>query len=207
MSAGADAPRCCWADATFFCPARQKASPMAQNRFLSPRFVTLVGMILAAAVTRLIAHPPNFTPIGALALFGGASFADRRVAFGVPLLALFLGDLVLGFHTLMPAVYASFALIVFLGFWLRGRRRLVPIAGAALACSLLFFVVTNFAVWAQSGSYEASWQGLVMCYVAAVPFFYNTVMGDATYAVALFAGLALAEHAFPRLLEIKPKLA
>ena len=88
-----------------------------------PRFIVIASMILVAAASRLIPHPMNFTPITALALFAGACFADKRWAFGVPLAALLLGDLVLGFHVLMPVVYGSFALSVCLGLWLRHRRR------------------------------------------------------------------------------------
>ncbi|MEK6768780.1 MAG: DUF6580 family putative transport protein [Gemmatimonadota bacterium] len=97
------------------------------------RFFVLAGMILAAAASRLIPHPPNFAPIGAMALFGGACFAQKRWAFVMPLAAMFLSDLVLGLHRLMPVVYGSFALIVCLGFWLRRRRTVVPIAGLALS--------------------------------------------------------------------------
>lgn len=174
------------------------------------RPLVLVSMILAAAVSRLIPHPPNFAPIGAMALFGGACFADRRVAFFVPLAAMFLsdlaigllsGDLSLGLHRLIPVVYGSFALIVCLGFWLRKRRSVLPITGAALAGSVLFFVMTNFGVWALGSWYPKTWEGLVACYVAAIPFFHNTLLGDAVYSTALFGGLALAEYRFPLLRE------
>jgi hypothetical protein len=174
------------------------------------RFLFLVGMILAAAASRLIPHPPNFAPIGAMALFGGACFADKRQAFLVPLAAMFVsdlaigllsGDLSLGLHGLIPVVYGSFVLIVCLGFLLRGRRKVVPIAGAALASSVLFFVLTNFGVWALGSFYPKTWEGLVACYVAAIPFFHNTLLGDAVYATVLFGGLALAEKSFPALRE------
>lgn len=174
------------------------------------RFPILVGMILAAAASRLIPHPPNFAPIGAMALFGGACFANKRMAFLVPLAAMLVsdlaigwlsGDLSLGLHRLIPVVYGSFALIVCLGFLLRGRRKVVPIAGAALASSVLFFVLTNFGVWALGSWYPHTWEGLVACYVAAIPFFQNTLLGDAVYATLLFGGLALAENSFPALRE------
>lgn len=177
---------------------------------IQTRFYVLVGMILAAAASRLIPHPPNFAPIGAMALFGGAYFADRRLAFVVPLAAMFLsdlaigllsGDLSLGLHRLIPVVYGSFALIVCLGFWLRKRRTVVPIAGAALAGSLLFFILTNFGVWAFGSWYPKTWEGLVACYVAAIPFFHNTLLGDAVYNTALFGGFALAAYRFPVLRE------
>jgi hypothetical protein len=199
------ARECCWADA-IFCPARQKASPVTRYHLLSPRLLTIVSMTLAAALSRLIPHPPNFTPIGALALFGGACYAGRRTAFAVPLGALLLSDLIIGLHRLVPVVYGYFALMVLLGFWLRGRRTLIPIASATLASSILFFVVINFAVWALGDGYPKTWIGLTECYLAGIPFSRNLLLGDATYATALFGGLALAEQAFPQLREpaLKP---
>ena len=163
------------------------------------RLLVIGGMILAAAASRLIPHPPNFSPITAMALLGGACFVDKRGAFAVPLAALLASDVVLGFHRTIPFVYASFALIVCLGFWLRTRRTAVPIACAALAASLLFFTVTNFGFWALGTMYPKTTEGLLACYVAAVPFFWNTVLGDAAYTVVLFGGLALAEKCLPAL--------
>lgn len=159
--------------------------------------VLVCALIAIAAASRLIPHPPNFTPIAALALFGGACFADRRAAFLVPLAGLFLSDLALGLHALMPVVYGAFALIVCLGFALRSRRTIFPIAAATLAASVLFFALSNLGVWALGSSYPRTWEGLVACYIAAIPFFQNSLLGDAFYSAVLFGGLALAERAFP----------
>src|SRR5262245_8044311 len=103
------------------------------------RCFLLVAALAAAA--RLLPHPPNFTPLGALALFGGACLADKRLALAVPLAAMLVSDLVLGFHPVMPFVYGSFALIACLGFWFRDRWSVVPLAGATLASAVLFFIV------------------------------------------------------------------
>ncbi len=165
------------------------------------RALLLVILIFSAAAARLVPHPPNFAPIGAMALFGGACFADKRWAFAVPLAAMLVSDLVLGFHRLMPVVYGSFVLIVCVGFWLRKRRALVPIGAAAMSSSLLFFAATNIGVWALGSLYPKTWQGLVACYVAAVPFFWNTLLGDLFYSAVLFGGLALAERGFPAIRE------
>ncbi len=164
---------------------------------MKPRLILLVSMILAAAAMRLVPHPSNFTPIGALALFGGAHFGKRRWAFVLPLAALLLSDAILGFHSQMLVVYGTFALVVCMGFYLRERRTALPIAGAAVAASTLFFIVTNFGVWAFDGLYPRTFEGLVVCYIAAIPFFGNTLAGAFFYSALLFGGFALAERKIP----------
>ena len=181
----------------------------------NPRLMGLIGVVCVAAVLRLVPHPPNFTPIAATALFGGAYFASRRVAFVVPLLAMYLSDLFLGFfvydfgffNAQMPFVYASFAMTVCLGLVIRHHRRPLQIAAAALTGSLMFFVVTNFGVWATGTFYPKTANGLATCYVAAIPFFRNTLAGDVVYTIVLFGGFALAQHSFPTLREKRPMLA
>lgn len=170
---------------------------------LKPRFLALLAITLAAASTRLLPHPPNFAPIAAMALFGGCHFTSKRSAFGVPLIAMFLSDLLLGygFHPVLPFVYGSFALTVCLGLWVRQRRTPLAIGGAALTASVLFFAVTNFGVWIQGDLYPMTLEGLVRCYVAAIPFFRNTLAGDAFYTVVLFGGFALAQALFPAVRE------
>jgi hypothetical protein len=169
---------------------------------LKPRPAALIIMILAAAATRLVPHPWNLTSISAVALFGGAYFEDRRLAFAVPLGALFLSDLVLGLYAGMPTIYLSFAVIVGIGLWLRSHRRPGVIAGAALASSLLFFGLTNLGVWAFDHLYPPTWSGLVACYVAALPFFRNSLAGDLLYTAVMFGGFALLERRFAALREL-----
>ena len=166
-----------------------------------PRFWLMAGLVLGAAALRLLPHPPNFTPIAAIALFGGAHFERKRWAFAVPLAAMALSDAVLrvvfgwGFD---PVVYATFAVIVCLGFLLRNRKTApLPVAGASLAAAMIFYLTTNFAVWAASGMYAKTLAGLITCYVAAIPFFGPTVAGDLFYSAVLFGGFAWAERRFP----------
>lgn len=172
------------------------------------QFLFPAGLVLAAAASRLVPHPPNFGPMVAMALFGGACFRDRRAAFAVPLSAMFLSDLAIGLlssdpsqglHRLIPVVYGSIALVVGLGLRLRSRRTPVMIAAATLASSILFFVLTNFGVWALGPGYPRTWEGLIACYAAAIPFFHNALLGDGFYSFILFGGLALAEAGFPAL--------
>lgn len=163
----------------------------------------LAGIIFATMAARLLPHPPNFTPIEAVALFGGAYVADRRLALLLPLLALLLSDLVLGFVVYgyglvyggMAFVYASVALITTLGvYWLRRRTTAARVAGCAIIAAILFFVVTNFGTWLTSGLYPYSASGLLACYLAGLPFFHYTLAGALGYSTLLFGGLALARQ-------------
>ena len=172
------------------------------RNFLHPRTLAITAMVLAVAAIRLAPHPMNFAPIGALALFGGAYFSSRRQALIVPLLSLMIGDAITGFHKLIPFVYASFLVSVAIGFWLRQSRSATRIGAATLAGATQFFLVTNFAVWATSiGSYPKTAAGLIECYIAGIPLFWNTLAGDAIYAALLFGGMVLAERKFPALCE------
>ena len=163
------------------------------------RIIVILAAIAAAAALRLVPHPPNFTPIGAMALFGGAYLGRRAMAFVAPLAALLLSDLVLGFYPGIGFVYGAVALTVLIGWAIPPRRPALAIGGAAIAGSLLFFVLTNFGMWAFSGIYSRSWDGLVACYVAAIPFFQNSLAGDLFYSAVLFGGFAALERLVPAL--------
>ena len=181
------------------------------------RFLVLAGLILAAAMSRLAPHPANFAPIAAMALFGGACFRDKSWGFAVPLTAMILSDLAIDLHWInLPwrtyptdnallwgkvFVYGAFALSVCLGFWLKNRRTLVPIAVATLAGSLVFFLLTNFGAWVFDPQYAKTFSGLMQCYEAGLPFWRHSLSGDAFYAAVLFGGLALAERWVPALQE------
>ena len=166
---------------------------------MNARILTVLAAIVAAAAFRLVPHLPNFTPIGAMALFGGAYFGKRWLAFVAPIAAMLLSDAIIGFHSGMLFVYASVALIVLLGQLALSRRTVLRVGAAALASSVLFFVITNFGTWLLSGMYPMTLSGLAACYVAAIPFFQNTVAGDLFYSALLFGGFALLERSVPAL--------
>jgi hypothetical protein len=174
---------------------------LSQKENLLYRTLLAFAMIVLAAALRIAPHPWNFTPVGAMALFSGAIIRDRRLAFVFPIFALFVGDIFIGFHKLMPVVYASFFVSVVIGFWLGDRRAVGRIAAATLLGAVQFFLVTNFAVWAFGLFYPRTSAGLLACYLAGVPFFWNTLAGDGVYALLLFGGFALAERLFPALRE------
>jgi len=172
---------------------------MTDNR---SRLIAVILAIAAAAVLRLVPHPPNFTPIGAMALFSGAYLGRKWLALAAPLGALLLSDLILGFYDGMIVQYAATALAVAIGWLAIGRKRTVPrIGGGAALSAIAFFLLTNFGVWASSGMYPQTFQGLEACYAAALPFFQNSLAGDFFWSAILFGGFALAERALPALRE------
>ena len=152
----------------------------------------LVGLVVIA---RLLPHAPNVTPVAAAALFAGTMLRHRGLALAVPFAAMIAGDAVLGFYDwrVMSVVYISLALPAVIGMLakhVRVSRMLVP---AALTGSLLFFVTTNFAVWAFSGMYAQTMDGLIACTIAALPFLKNTIAGDLFWSAALFGGAYLVQ--------------
>jgi len=171
------------------------------------RLAALLSAIVAAAALRLVPHPPNFSPIDAMALFSGAYLGRRWIAFAAPLSALLLSDLVLGFYHGIATVYATVALIVVIGWVLSSRKAPLRVGAAAVASSVVFFVITNFGMWLFSGFYPVTRAGLVECYTAAIPFFQNTVAGDLFYSVLLFGGFAIAQHFAPQLRARDPQAA
>lgn len=174
---------------------------------LSPRVMTLIGMIVLVALSRLLPHPPNFAPVESMALFAGAWFVDRRLALLVPLAAMAISDVGLellmgrgyGFHDLLPLVYGCIAATVLLGFALRGRVGVVAVTIASVVSALGFFLITNFATWWGSGMYPQTMEGLIACYVAALPFLKNAIAGALVYSLILFGGYALLRRRYPAL--------
>lgn len=164
-----------------------------------PRFATLCGIIFLAALSRVIPHPWNFTPVTAIALFGGAYFTDKRLAFAVPLSALFLSDLFLGFYATVWMTYIAFALVVCIGLVLQKKKSPMRMVGACLAASVSFFLITNFAAWLEIQTYERSLKGLLTAYTMAIPFFRNSLLGDLFFTALLFGSFTLAERKFSSL--------
>lgn len=157
-----------------------------------------ISLIFLAALTRLLPHPDNFTPIGAMALFGAAYFNRQILTLAVPFIALFFSDLILNNivyreyypeFTLITSwwVYAAFGLMMLAG-WLLLRHNVTPVrvVTASLLASALFFLVSNLSTWAETTLYPKDFSGLMTCYIAGLPFLKNTVMGDLFYSGVLF---------------------
>ena len=141
--------------------------------------------ILLGVFTRIIPHPPNMTAIGAIALFSGTFFLDKRLAFILPTIILLLSDLLLGFQPIL-SVYVSFLIIVSLGFILSKKHTAISIINMSLLASVIFYVVTNFSVFISSPLYSKTFVGLIECYTLAIPFFLNTLIGNIVYSLILF---------------------
>ncbi len=166
--------------------------------------------VIVAALTRLLPHPENFTAIGAMALFGGAYFNKKSTAFLFPVAAMLFSDLILqfsyitgagstpGFHFSMPFVYVAFALTVAVGFWVKKNIGFFRVLGGGLAASLVFFFVSNFAVWAE-GYYGFTIQGLISCYVAAIPFHRTNLIADFFYIGVMFGSFEYLKKTRPQL--------
>jgi len=157
-------------------------------------FLVALFLIFIGAILRLLPHPPNFAPISAMALFGGVYFSGI-LALIFPISAMLISDYFLGFYqfSLMAFVYSGFLISVFLGFWLKKHKKWYTILGASLLSSILFFILTNFAVWAFTNWYSKDLQGFIQCYLMAIPFFKNTILGDLFYVTLFFGIYQLAE--------------
>jgi hypothetical protein len=162
------------------------------------RFVVIGAMIIVAAAASLVPHPPNFTPLAAIALFAGAHL-DRRAAFALAIGSLLVRDMILGVHVLMPVIYACYAFNVFLGSWLNGKHSPARIVRTSLIGSIAFFIVTNFASWIAFDTFSKTADGLLACYLAGIPYFRNTVASDLIYSLAMFGLFALAQSRIPSL--------
>lgn len=167
---------------------------------MNKRLMVSTGIVVAAAMARLVPHPPNVSPVAAMALFGGAFLPNRRLAYALPLAAMLLSDIVLGLTVYgkamlvsQPIVYACLLGTVAMGKLIRDRRSVLNVATVTLASSLMFFGVTNLAVWAVGSLYPRTLAGLTLCYTAAIPFFRNSLIGDMAFTAALFGGFALLE--------------
>lgn len=158
-----------------------------------------LSLITIAALTRLMPHPPNFTAIGSIALFGGMVANNKYIKFLLPIGALFISDILISlysgtafFHNTILWVYASFLVIVLLGSFIK-KVSIGNVLGASILSATLFFLITNFGEWASGLMYPMTMSGLTACYAAAIPFFANSLMSTVLFSAVLFGGYYFAE--------------
>ncbi len=191
---------------------RPTSSPASQT--FTPRLLVLTGLIAFAVAFRLLAYfqpgalPYNFTPVAAIALFGGACFTRRGLAVLVPLLAMLCADVAIAFSLpatqlahwlpMVPVIYACIAIIAVASFTLRHKAHARNVILAAIGSATGFYLVTNFFVWLTSGMYALTASGLAACYVAGLPFYtYGSLPGTLLWSGALFGGFALLSRRYP----------
>lgn len=181
---------------------------------IEPRFYVLAAMVILAGLSRLIVHVDNFTPIGAMALFGGAYFSNKWKAYLTPLLSLFLSDMIIqgvvyqgkyGFplYDGWYWVYGTFALIVLFGNWMIKKVSIANVLLASIVAALTHWIITDFWVWYSGCNitmYTMDMNGFILCYVMAIPYMISFLMGTVFYSAILFGGFELAQRRFPILL-------
>lgn len=182
---------------------------MAKNKIILRRFGVITLFILLAALSRLIPHPANFAPIGAMALFGAAYYSRYIWAFIIPIVSMWISDLILNnvvyvqyFDNFVWFTYGAFILIALMGIFTLQKVKVPNLLFSALGASVIFFLVSNFGVWFAGTMYPKDFGGLMACYTAGIPFFKNTVMGDLFYVAVLFGAFELSARRFPVLKKV-----
>lgn len=166
-----------------------------------------LGLIVIAAATRFLPHPPNFTAVGAMAIFGGAILSKRWMAIAFPLVVLFLSDLVLNntiyasfydgftwFTSGAVYLYGAFVITAFMGMRLNADSKWSKTLGVSVSSSLVFFALSNFGVWMGSAMYSKDLAGLMTAYAAGVPFFWSTLVSTAVFTQVLFVAYRYSER-------------
>ena len=156
-------------------------------------FITLL-FILLIALTRLIPHPPNFTPLLAIALYSGLQIQNNWQKWGLPLGIMVVSDAMIGFHSLMPVTYLSIALIIGLGAYNKKKTTPKHLLFQTTGSALLFFIITNFGVWAITSYYPKTLPGFIECYTMALPFFHNTILSTWLYTGLLIGITVLSKR-------------
>ena len=163
------------------------------------RFCAIVLVVFFISFARIIPHPPNFTPVLAVGLFAGAFLQSRHSAILLVFASMFFSDLFLGFHSTFFFTYFSLFLCVMIGGFLKNNTKLLPVFGATIASSFLFYLITNFGVWMVYSIYPNTFSGLLQSYIAGIPFFGNSLAGNFFYVGIVFGGFSLIEKRFFKL--------
>lgn len=162
---------------------------------VTPGIVFFV-LVIVSIFGRLLPHPPNFAPVAGAALFAGFYFGRSWLAVAVPLATMIISDMAIGFYDIriMATVYSSLAMPVLFGPYLKGQRQVVKVSASSVLSSLTFFFLTNLAVWAFGSMYDYNLHGLMRCYIAALPFFKYTLLGDAFWCATFFGSFQLCDQ-------------
>lgn len=168
------------------------------------KLIFIFGLMFFAMLSRMIPHPPNFTALTAVALFAGVYLKEYKLAMLMPFMALLLSDFIIGFYPGAWSVYLSFALVFLVSYILTSQttsfsKKWVRVLGTGVLGSIVFFIVSNFFVWLNSQMYTLNLSGFIDCYVAAIPFFKNQLLGDVFYSSIIFGAFEFGQKTYPKL--------
>jgi hypothetical protein len=167
--------------------------------------ILMISVLLLIAISRVLQNHfqvlPNFSPMMAIAIFSGAFISDKRLAIAAFFVPMFVSDIFIGFHTSMLAVYGCF--LITLGIGILMQKKITPfrIFMAAVGSSIVFFVVTNFSSWMFEAMYPRTFSGIIECYIAAIPFYRNTLLSNLAYSIIFFGSYAALSKNIPVLIK------
>jgi len=170
---------------------------------LNKQFFVITAFIIIASLSRLVPHLPNFTAISAIALFGAAYYDKKITALLVPITILFITDAILGFYQGMAWIYGTFIIVALIGFMLRKNTSVPRVIFASILSSICFYLLTDFGTWIGTNMYPHTFNGLIECYIAAIPFSRYEAIGTLFYSGVLFGSYYFAQRRFPVLAKSK----
>ena len=171
----------------------------------SNKYILILSLVIVAAFSNiLLTNIPNFSPIASVALFSGFYLSDKKLALLIPITCMFISDYFIGFHSLMWAVYLSFALTVVMGIKMKTSSSKSVIINSVLS-SLVFFLITNFAVWSTGGFYSSDLSGLGLCLSMGIPFFKYTLLSSIVFSAVLFGGFQILNQLINKFLIFSKK--
>lgn len=173
------------------------------NKIFNKKSLIITGLILVAVFSRFINHIPNFTPMVAIILFAGAYFERKHLAFFIPLAAMLISDIFIGFHQSMWAVYISYVLIATVGILLSKKMNLITIIASAIGSSVVFYLITNFGSWIYDPQYTKDFAGLIASYVKAIPFFRTELLSNLFYCAVFFGAFEFVAKRYPAFISNK----
>ena len=157
-----------------------------------------VILILSLAFIRLLPHAPNFTPIIAISIYAGIKFNNKYLALLIPILSMVISDLFIGFHSSMLAVYLCIVMNVFTGIFFIKKFTLLNYMYLSFLGACNFYIITNFSVWILSNMYPLTIEGLIMCYLLALPFFQNTLISSLFFGCLIFYTTIIFDRYFDK---------
>ena len=164
---------------------------MKKKNLKSNKYILIFSLIIVTALSNiLLTNIPNFSPIASVALFSGFYLSNKKLALLIPIVCILVSDYFVGFHSLMWAVYLSFALTVIMGIKMKTSSSKNVIINSVLS-SLVFFLITNSAVWMMGGFYSSDLSGLALCLSMGIPFYKYTLLSSIIFSALLFGGFQI----------------